>query len=241
MQRSIVSFPGQPKPFHLAVEGNIGAGKSTFLDKVCERLPQRLGVLWAPEPHQVWQDIGGVNLLDLFYKDAPRWAYTFQSYVLMSRLKQQKNISSQALVHITERSLYADFYCFARNCFEQGLMTQLEWHVYEEWFQQFVLPAAVPDAFMYVRVDPEICYARMAKRSRSEESAVPLSYLYQLHEKHENLLVDRLALPSYIVDTPVLILDGNKEFENDPALCAYYARMIEDFLMAYCYKAPIAG
>jgi deoxyadenosine/deoxycytidine kinase len=72
-----------------------------------------------------------------------------------------------------------------------------------------------PDAFIYLQVGPEVCYQRLTRRARSEEATVPLEYLQQLHQKHEDWLVYKKELDGKISDIPVLILDCNKDFENN--------------------------
>ena len=64
------------------LEGNIGAGKSTFLRLAGDTLPLQI----VPEPHTKWQQVGGHNLLEKFYTDTNRWAYTFQSYAFVTRV-----------------------------------------------------------------------------------------------------------------------------------------------------------
>ena len=113
----------------LIVEGNIGAGKSTFL----KILNDYLNVQLVYEPHSKWQDVGGSgNLLDNFYSDPARWAYTFQSYAFITRVLEQKNMAEQSPfpVQILERSVYSDRYCFAKNCHEMGTISDLEWQLY---------------------------------------------------------------------------------------------------------------
>ena len=98
------------------VEGNIGAGKSTFL----KMLKQYLNVQIVLEPHEKWQNIGdGHNLLDQFYNDPKRWAYTFQSYAFVSRVVAQQEHAkvNPFSMQILERSVFSDRYCFARNCY----------------------------------------------------------------------------------------------------------------------------
>lgn len=51
-----------------------------------------------------------------------------------------------------------------------------------------ILPSIVPDGFIYLRAQPDLCSTRMALRNRSEESSVPLEYLQMLHDKHEDWL-----------------------------------------------------
>jgi deoxyadenosine/deoxycytidine kinase len=96
----------------LSIEGNIGAGKTTFLRLLKESLKIPFEVV--PEPVADWQRFGDSNnkidLLDLFYKDPKKYAYIFQSYCFFSRLKNwtlnQNNYDTQILIF--ERSIYSD-------------------------------------------------------------------------------------------------------------------------------------
>ena len=67
----------------VVLEGNIGAGKSTMLNI----MQKQLGLSVINEPTNKWQHVGQTdNILDLFYKDTKRWAYTFQSYAFLTRV-----------------------------------------------------------------------------------------------------------------------------------------------------------
>lgn len=197
------------------IEGNIGAGKSTFLSLIDIELPVQV----VYEPHAKWQDVGaGDNLLEKFYADTPRWAYTFQSYAFITRIIEQMEQSkkNEHGVQVLERSVYSDRYCFAKNCFERGTMTALEWKLYQEWFEWLIVNyAPKPTGFIYLQTDPDVCYSRLTKRAREEEVGVSLEYLQSLHTKHESWLVNKQDIASYLHDVPVLVLDCNKEFEND--------------------------
>lgn len=199
---------------NLIIEGNIGAGKSTFL----RLLGQALNIQPVFERHDKWQDVGGGNLLDNFYRDTKRWGYTFQTYAFVSRVVEQEKFLSQpgnqALV--LERSVYSDRYCFAKNAFEMGLMSELEWDLYKNWFSWLVESYTVaPTGFIYLRVEPEICFKRMQQRGRTEEHTVPLSYINLLHNKHEDWLLQKNNIADYLQNLPVLVLDCNRDFEHD--------------------------
>jgi deoxyadenosine/deoxycytidine kinase len=206
----------QQKPPCFIIEGNIGAGKSTLVSLI----QKQLDVHVIFEPHDQWQAVGGTeNLLDRFYKDTARWAYTFQSYAFITRVRAQEEHAKlyPHMPQVLERSVYSDRYCFAKNCYELGFMNTLEWKLYQEWFTWLVDNyTAVPDGFIYLRVDPEVCYARLTKRDRHEESNVKLDYLISLHTKHENWLMQKTDIESQLQKVPVLTIDGNKEFEHDP-------------------------
>lgn len=199
------------------IEGNIGAGKSTFLKMV----KGYLNVQAVFEPHQKWQNVGGSgeNILEKFYNDTHRWAYSFQTYAFITRIMEQEEHAKVNTypVQVLERSVYSDRYCFAQNCFESGTMNALEWKLYQEWFTWLVDNYTVkPTGFIYMQTDPLICYERLLKRNRSEEAAVPIEYLERLHEKHENWLVNKVGA-ACLKETPVLILQCNKDFEYDVA------------------------
>jgi len=217
----------------IIVEGNIGAGKSTFLRLIKDLLDAQV----VYEPHEQWQSVGGENLLDYFYKDTNRWAYTFQSYAFITRIMAQEQADKESFkpLQVLERSVYSDRYCFAKNAFEMGNMSSLEWKLYQDWWGWFVKHyTKKPSGFVYLQTPPEVCYKRLLKRARTEESAVPLQYLTALHDKHESWLVGKDGIEDYIKDVPVLILDCTQDFESDPELCKKYAQQIIDFFAFDC-------
>ena len=214
--------------FSLSVEGNIGAGKSTFL----RLIEQWLDVQVVFEPHQKWQEVGGENLLDEFYKETSRWAYTFQTYAFVTRVVEQEAHARNAthLAQILERSVYSDRYCFAKNCFEMGSMNALEWKLYQEWFSWLVDTYTSPiNGFIYLKTDPEVCLRRIEKRHRSEESSVSLDYLKMIHQKHEAWLIERQEIDIRLKDVPVLVLECNKDFENNVNDQERHMQKISDF------------
>ncbi len=214
---------------YFVLEGNVGAGKSTFL----KILDKYLNLEVICEPIAKWQDVGGENLLEYFYKDTPRWAYTFQTYAFVTRVleleKNLKSMVSPALV--LERSVYSDRYCFAKTSFELGLMTSLEWKLYTEWFEWLVQTyTQKPSGFIYLQTDPQVCYERILKRNRSEELGVSFDYFKLLHEKHESWLIKKENIADYLRDIPVLVIPVNDEFEQDEAVQKKYIEKIVDFL-----------
>ncbi|MFC1842736.1 deoxynucleoside kinase [Candidatus Dependentiae bacterium] len=224
------------KPRLLIVEGNIGAGKSTFLKIIQENLACKI----VFEPHEKWQDIAGKgNLLENFYNNTPRWAYTFQSYAFITRTLAQKQSAKKypSTTQVLERSVFSDKYCFAKNLYESGAMSDIEWTLYKEWFDWFFEDhIQKPNGFIYLRTTPQTCYNRLKKRNRSEEKEVPLAYLQQLHDKHENWLIKKQNLDHYVQDVPVLILECDKEFETDEAQKNKLITKITDFFDINLYQ-----
>jgi deoxyadenosine/deoxycytidine kinase len=213
------------------LEGNIGAGKSTLL----KILKETLNIDIIDEPIDKWQNVDGQeNLLDLFYKDTKRWAYTFQSYAFISRVQAIFDSSKRpgsSPTQILERSVFSDRFCFAKNAYEAGLMSDLEWQIYKDWFEWLVgsyMPK--PQGFIYLRTTPHVSHARLTKRNRHEESSVALDYMEALHKKHEDWLIHKVEQPAYIAHIPVLALECDHDFEKDRNELDRHVALIKSFI-----------
>ena len=200
------------------VEANIGSGKSTLLNLLEDDYNT------IKEPLDEWLNLtdGNENILDKFYKDPNRWAYTFQMETFMSRIESIKNNEIEG-INIIERSIYTDMNCFASLAHNNGHIQELEWKLYNKWFNWLDNAFNVKaDGYIYVNTDPIISYNRIAKRSRTEESSIPFNYLEQVHQKHQQWLNS--------TTTPVLILDGNQEFENNNVIINSWKNDINQFI-----------
>ena len=184
------------------IEGNVGTGKSTFLQKLKE-----VGLDVIFEPVDIWTSIrndNGKTLLEEFYNDQKRYAYTFQSIAFRTRVQ---NIENSKVNTVIERSIFTDRNVFAKTCYENGMMNEIEWNDYTSWFDWLATSFNInPKGYIYLRASPDISYDRIQKRSRSGEETIPFDYLNELHNKHENWLLD---------EPNVLILDVNEGFENN--------------------------
>ncbi|XP_047321696.1 uncharacterized protein LOC124925668 [Impatiens glandulifera] len=182
------------KRLTFCVEGNISVGKTTFLQRIAnETLELRDLVEIVPEPINKWQDVGPdhFNVLDAFYAEPQRYAYTFQNYVFVTRVMQERESSSGIKpLRLMERSVFSDRMVFVRAVHEANWMNEMEISIYDSWFDPVVsfLPGLIPDAFIYLRASPDTCHKRMSLRMRAEEGGVSLDYLRDLHEKHESWL-----------------------------------------------------
>ncbi len=212
------------------LEGNIGAGKTTFLRLLEKAMPD---ISVGYEPVDDWQHkVHGQSLLANFYTNPHRWAYSMETFTMLSRVRDHlRDQEWHSPKRIIERSIYSGYYCFALNSFRSNFLTPLEWHMYCAWFT-FLIPGKCkpPKGFIYLRVNPEIAYDRIKKRSRSAESTIPLAYLQQIHQGHEAFLIEKKDVLSDIKNTPVLVLDCNQDFENDPAVFKNMVQQVKAFI-----------
>ena len=83
-------------------------------------------------------------------------------------------------------------YAFVENLFNSGLMQESEYLVISEWFNFLVTCPQLNfhvDQIIYLRTNPEVVFERIKNRNRSEENTIPLQYLKELHDLHEEWLV----------------------------------------------------
>ena len=112
-------------------------------------------------------------------------------------------------------------------------MSGLEWQIYQEWFSWLVENyTQKPSGFIYLKTSPQVCFDRLVKRGRSEESSIPLDYLISLHNKHEDWLVRGHDVTEYLKNVPVLVIDCDEEFEQNSGRRAMFIEKIAEFINA---------
>lgn len=220
-----------------SVEGNIGSGKSTFLRLIGSKLNAQV----VCEPLEMWQNVGGQNLLEVYYQDQTRWTYTFQSYALLTLIIAQQEQAQNGTFpfQLTERSIHSYRYCFTQHLHDEGRMNDLEWKLYDawaSWLSEYASP--VPAGFIYLRTEPDVCFQRLNKRNRSEEKPLAQEYLAKIHQRHESWLMCGAgngvsSCMANGVEVPLLVLDCSEDFEHNQCLQERHAERVMEFLYMY--------
>jgi deoxyadenosine/deoxycytidine kinase len=223
------NIAGKKKFF--TVEGNIGAGKTTFLKKIAHSLSCE--VLF--EPCAEWQNINGYNALEKFYSDISRWAFSFQLYAFLTRVESilQSMENEHNSFFLTERSIFADRYVFAKACYEANHMENLEWNMYVKWFEWTLARQPnhmLPEGIIYLHTTPKKSYERIMTRGRHEEKNISHEYIETLYNNHNNWLIDKKNIDDKIQNIPVLVLDCDQEFENDGIIWENMVYLVKKFI-----------
>ena len=174
----------------ISLEGNIGAGKSTLLEKLEVHFADNPTIQFLREPVDVWEgvrDTDGETILQKFYKNPQKHAFSFQVMAYASRLSALTRLlkeNPECTVVICERSLDADKYIFAKMLHDDGAMDDVEYQIYQ-MFSAAQTSAMKLDGIVYLDTEPDACFTRVANRGRDGEEGISLDYLYRCREYHE--------------------------------------------------------
>jgi len=188
----------------ISIEGNIGSGKSSVIKELKKKYKQ---FYYLEEPVDSWtsvKDDNGKTILDLFYGDNTRWAYTFQNLAYITRVKQILAIKDKYEYIVMERSIFTDRNVFARIMEQDGHINKIEKGLYDQWFE-FLNKDVKVDGYIYIKADPKTSLERIRKRNRQGEENITLEYLEKLHKAHNEWLIQENTTN----------IDGNDEMSNN--------------------------
>jgi deoxyadenosine/deoxycytidine kinase len=191
------------KPKHIAVAGNIGAGKTTLTEMLSKHYK------WIPN----FEDVDHNPYLMDFYEDMPRWSFNLQVFFLNSRLRQLVEIQKGTETVIQDRTIYEDANIFAPNLHEMGLMSKRDFDNYYHFFQTLKTLVQPPDLLIYLNASVPTLVGQIQKRGREYEENIRLDYLKKLNEYYNKWIADYKEGPLLIID-----VDKNKFGEKDEDL-----------------------
>lgn len=166
----------QKIPKHVAVAGNIGAGKTSL----CELLGAHFN--WEIN----YESTDDNPYLEDFYDDMERWAFNLQIYFLNNRYRQLLRIHAGDHTVIQDRSIYEDAHIFAPNLHQMGLMTTRDFNNYFDLFKLMSSQVNAPDLLIYLKADITTLVDHIQKRGRDYETKMSLNYLKSLNDRYEN-------------------------------------------------------
>ncbi|MCY7422687.1 MAG: deoxynucleoside kinase [Chitinophagaceae bacterium] len=187
------------KPKHIAVAGNIGAGKTTLTEALSKHYK------WIPQ----FEDVANNPYLNDFYEDMPRWSFNLQIYFLNSRLNQLLEIQRGTETIIQDRTIYEDANIFAPNLHDMGLMSKRDFDNYYQFFQTLRSMVQPPDLLIYLKASVPTLVGQIQKRGREYEENIRLDYLKKLNEYYNRWTESYNEGPILIID-----VDKNKFAES---------------------------
>ena len=201
--------------YFFAIEGNIGSGKSEFMKVLHDIFNDK--VTCRKEPQYKWKSTQhsrecSSNLLDLFYSDTKRWAYTFETRCIVSRIMDYKRTTKN--ITFCERSWVSDRYVQSKVLFDLNFMSSLEFELFEEFYDWSIKVAPQISGYIYLKKSPEKCF------EQTHDIGIQLSYIQHLHDAYEEMFFQKS-----FQETPVLIIDMNQEYSHEQ----YKSMLIDAF------------
>lgn len=191
-----------------SLEGSIGVGKTTFIDKVIR--PWMPGVNVIPEPVEEWEKSG---ILQKSYVD-PSYRFPAQCTFFTSRVRTFKRLYNPAVLNISERSTFSDVFFWNIQEDVDPLLRKCYFDMWTEW--QNLLPKRNPDLFIYLTTSTDTCMNRIHERNRSAESTIGKPYLRLLEEEHDVHLRNPLGveMPDGTM-VPCIVIDASLNYRDD--------------------------
>jgi deoxyadenosine/deoxycytidine kinase len=196
---------------HIAIVGNIGAGKTTLT----ELLAKNYG--WDP----LFEAVDNNPYLEDFYSDMKRWSFNLQIYFLNSRYRQIVEIQKRGLNIIQDRTIYEDAYIFAENLHDMGLMTTRDYENYQSIFDNVIEFIKPPDLLVYLKASVPTLVNNIQRRGREYESGIRLDYLSKLNEKYDKWI------KGYKLGKLLVLDKDNLDFANNTEDMATIVQLVE--------------
>lgn len=168
----------------ISIEGNIGAGKTTFMNKLEEANTDK-SIVFVREPVDIWENYKnrhGETLLFKYYKNPEHYSFVFQLVALSTRLKLLKETieqNPQAKIFICERSLETDKEIFAKMLHDDGYIDDIMYRVYTEYFNDHVTEEYKNAGIIYINTPCVTSFNQIIQRNRIGEDKITLPYLHR--------------------------------------------------------------
>lgn len=186
---------------HIAIAGNIGAGKTTLTTLLAKHYG------WTPN----YETVDDNPYLNDFYNDMQRWSFNLQIFFLNSRFKQVVDLRKSGETVIQDRTIYEDAEIFAPNLHDMGLMPTRDFENYKALFNLMSELIQPPDLLIYLRASVPTLVNQIQKRGRDYEESIRLDYLKMLNERYELWISKYTASKLLVINVDDLSFHENVE------------------------------
>ncbi len=202
MKQSLTSLIEQSDIRHIAIEGVIGAGKTTLANMLAAQLPAKL----------VLEKFEENPFLSKFYEDQNHYAFQTQLFFLLSRYKQQQELIQADLFN---RFLITDYIFEKDKIFAYLNLEDDELKLYETVLTAIEHKVPTPDLIVYIQCSVDRLMANITKRGRDIEKNMPEQYIRDLNEAYNYFFFRYKAAPLLIVNATQIDFVGNSEHFED--------------------------
>lgn len=186
------------KPRYIAIEGPIGAGKTTLTKKLAEDL----------EGRAVLEDADENPFLADFYRDRPKHALKTQILFLINRYLQQKDLAQRELFHET---IVCDYLFSKDRIFASMNLSKEEFFIYEKIYSLFDVNLPKPEVVVYLQASLDILKKHIKKRGIAFEKYITEDYLVELADAYNRYFFSYNETPLLVVNVADLDFVQNRQ------------------------------
>ena len=185
---------------YIAIEGNIGAGKTTLATKIANDCNAKL----------VLERFADNPFLPKFYKDQSRYAFPLEMSFLADRYQQLSDDLAQ--FDLFKDFVVADYHIFKSLIFAKVTLQEDEFRLYKTMFDIIHKEMPKPDLYVYLYQNTERLLENIKKRGRSYEQEIPADYLEKINRGYLDYIKTQTDLNVLVID--VSDLDFVKKQED---------------------------
>lgn len=184
---------------YIAIEGNIGAGKTSLATKMAEDFNAKL----------VLERFADNPFLPKFYEDASRYAFPLEMSFLADRYQQISDDLAQ--FDLFKDFIVSDYDVFKSLIFSKITLQEDEFKLYRKLFYIMYKDIAKPDLYVYLYQNTERLQQHIKKRGRAYEQQIQDEYLNKIHAGYLDFLKNQTVLNVKIIDVSELDFVANRE------------------------------
>ncbi|TCP28364.1 2-amino-4-hydroxy-6-hydroxymethyldihydropteridine diphosphokinase [Tenacibaculum skagerrakense] len=183
---------------YIAIEGNIGAGKTTLAKMMSDEFNAKI----------VLERFADNPFLPKFYKDEERYAFPLEMSFLADRYQQLSDDLAQ--FDLFKNFIVSDYYIFKSLIFAQVTLHNDEYKLYRKMFDLMYKEIVKPDLYVYLYQNTERLLQNIHKRGRAYEQNIEATYLEKIHEGYINFIKTQRDLNILVIDVSELDFVNNK-------------------------------
>ena len=191
-------IPLTEKYNYIAIEGNIGAGKTTLSNMMSDEFNAKV----------VLERFADNPFLPKFYQDEERYAFPLEMSFLADRYQQLTDDLAQ--YDLFKNFIVSDYYIFKSLIFAQVTLQKEEYLLYRKMFDLMYREITKPDLYVYLYQNTERLIKNIQKRGRDYEQNISSDYLNKIHNGYSNFIKTQPDLNTLIIDVSELDFVNNK-------------------------------
>ncbi len=188
---------------YIAIEGNIGSGKTSLANKIGDDFNAKL----------VLERFADNPFLPKFYKDKDRYAFPLEMSFLADRYHQLTDDLAQ--FDLFKSFIVSDYFIFKSLIFAQITLPKEEYNLYRKMFDIMYKEISKPDVYVYLYQGTERLIQNIKKRGREYEKNIQPDYLDNIHKGYVNFIKTKEHLNTLIIDVTELdFVNNNDDYQN---------------------------